>query len=72
MHWLRANILSLSYPYSHLILNKADYFLSAKKKYQYTIDIKLNNYLLKPVNNVTYLGLERDKVLSWDKQTETL
>ena len=42
-----------------------------RRKLNITVpNIKLNNFILTPEKTVTYLGVEIDENLSWNKQTE--
>ena len=66
VEWLRANKLSLNESKTELIL-----FRPMHKKSQY-LNVRLNNFVLKPCKSVVYLGVTIDEVLSWNKQIEIL
>ena len=65
--WLRANTLSLDESKIKLLL------IRPPRKQNITIlNVKLNNFILTPEKTVTYLGIEIDENLSWNKQVEIL
>ena len=65
--WLRANTLSLDESKIKLLL------IRPPRKQNITIlNVKLNKFILTPEKTVTYLGIEIDENLSWNKQVEIL
>ena len=65
--WLRANKLSLNESKTKLLI-----FRPFKKLNITVPNIKVNNFILTPKKNVTYLGIEIDENLFWGKQIEIL
>ena len=65
--WLRANKLSLNESKTKLLI-----FRPGRKLNITAPNIKLNNFILTPEKTVTYLGIEIDGTLSWNKQIEIL
>ena len=65
--WLRANKLSLNESKTKLLI-----FRPCKKLNITLPNIKLNNFISTPEKNVTYLGIEINENLSWNKQIELL
>ena len=65
--WLRANKLSLNESKTKLLI-----FRPGRKLNIIAPNIKLNNFILTPEKTVTYLGIEIDGTLSWNKQIEIL
>ena len=59
---LRANKLSLNESKTKLLI-----FRSCRKTNITVPNIKLNNFILTPEKTITYLGIEIDKNLSWNK-----
>ena len=65
--WLRANKISLNKSKTKFLIFRP------RRKLNITVpNIKLNNFILTPEKTVTYLGIEIDENLSWNKQIETL
>ena len=65
--WLRANKLSLNESKKKLLIFKP------RRRLNITVrNIKRNNFILTPEKTATYLGIEIDENLSWNKQIETL
>ena len=65
--WLRANKLSLNESKKKLLIFKP------RRRLNITVpNIKRNNVILTPEKTATYLGIEIDENLSWNKQIETL
>ena len=65
--WLRVNKLSLNE-----FKTKVSIFRPRRKLNITVPNIKLSNFKLTPEKTVTYLGVEIDENLSWNKQTEIL
>ena len=65
--WLRANKISLNESKTKLLI-----FRPCRKLNITVPNIKLNSFILTPGKTVTYLGIEIDENLSWNKQIETL
>ena len=65
--WLRANKLSLNESKTKLLIFRPH------RKLNITIpNIKLNSFILTPEKSITYLSIEIDENLSWNKQIEIL
>ena len=66
--WLRANKLSLNESIKKKLL-----IFKPRRRLNITVpNIKRNNVILTPEKTATYLGIEIDENLSWNKQIETL
>ena len=58
-HWLRANKLSLNY-------NKTNFMLLTSRKHNpASFKVIINNHNISPDDNLTYLGVLLDNMLSW-------
>ena len=65
--WLRANKLSSNESKTKILIFRP------RRKLNITVpNTKLNNFILTPEKTVTYLGIEIDENLSWNKQIEIL
>ena len=62
---LAASKLSLSESKTQLIL-----FRCGRQHRPTASNIKLNNFIFEPVKSVTYLSIEVDEILSWNKQSK--
>ena len=61
--WFRANKLSLNESKTKVLIFRPH------RKLNITVpNVKLNNFILNPEKTVTYLGIEIDENLSWNKQ----
>ena len=65
--WFRANKISLNESKTKLLIFRP------RRKLNITVsNIKLNNFILTPEKSVTYLGIEINENLSWNKQIEII
>ena len=65
--WHRANKLSSNESKTNILIFRP------RRKLNITVpNTKLNNFILTPEKTVTYLGIEIDENLSWNKQIEIL
>ena len=66
IEWLRCNKLSLNESKSEMILFRSKRKICDTSRFS----LKLNNFKLKPVSNIKYLGLFIDENLNWDLHLE--
>lgn len=67
VEWLKANKLSLNESKTEMII-----FHSPFKQVPSSFSIKINNFKLVKQQNVGYLGVRIDEVLSWNKQIDII
>ena len=66
-NWLKANKFSLNESKTRILI------FSSRRKVNVTVpNIKQNNFILTPENNVIYVGIQIDENLSWNKKIEIL
>ena len=63
--WLKANKLPLDTDKTNYVI-----FRPREKKYNYAIQIKIDNQLLKQKDSIKYLGLHIDSHLTWKPHIE--